>query len=206
MSQNTIAIRVEGGIFPPTIFDHIRTNRIGDPATRTANSYHLVGNQSVRDAANRSWSYLSGAWEAWRIALEEEGGEGSIYAAMTRDRWLLQLFTELGFGRVPTTTAITIGEATYPVSHMRQHVAIRLLGPGIDLEASAPRAPSAPRTPPAMPQEFRNGSEAHLWGFISNGRHLRLLRDSTALAVSAYVEFDLEAIFGGELFAEFLLM
>ena len=34
---------------------------------------------------------------------------------------------------------------------------------------------------------------------------LRLLRDSTALAGSAYVEFDLETIFDGELYPEFLL-
>ncbi|MGH3634773.1 MAG: Eco57I restriction-modification methylase domain-containing protein, partial [Mycobacterium sp.] len=35
---------------------------------------------------------------------------------------------------------------------------------------------------------------------------LRLLRDSTSLVGSAYVEFDLEAIFDGDLFADFLLL
>ena len=38
------------------------------------------------------------------------------------------------------------------------------------------------------------------------GRKLRLLRDSTSLAGSAYIEFDLDAIFGGELYSEFLLL
>lgn len=58
----------------------------------------------------------------------------------------------------------------------------------------------------AMVQELLNRSPAHLWALLSNGLRLRLLRDSTALAGSAYVEFDLEAIFDGELFAEFLLL
>ncbi|MCP9960547.1 SAM-dependent methyltransferase [Streptomyces somaliensis] len=57
-----------------------------------------------------------------------------------------------------------------------------------------------------MMQELLNASPDHLWGVLSNGRVLRLLRDSTALVGSAYVEFDLEAIFGGGDFSDFLLM
>lgn len=57
-----------------------------------------------------------------------------------------------------------------------------------------------------MMQELLNASPDHLWGILSNGRVLRLLRDSTALVGSAYVEFDLEAIFGGGDFSDFLLM
>ena len=57
-----------------------------------------------------------------------------------------------------------------------------------------------------MLQECLNRSEAHLWGVLTNGRQLRLLRDSSALATAAYVEFDLEAIFDGELFSEFVLL
>lgn len=41
---------------------------------------------------------------------------------------------------------------------------------------------------------------------LTNGRQLRLLRDSSALATASYVEFDLEAIFDGELFSEFVLL
>ena len=41
---------------------------------------------------------------------------------------------------------------------------------------------------------------------MANGRVLRLLRDSTTLTGQAYVEFDLEAMFDGELFAEFALL
>jgi len=58
----------------------------------------------------------------------------------------------------------------------------------------------------SLVQECLNRTEAHLWAIVSNGRQLRLLRDSNALATSAYVEFDLEAIFDGELFSEFVLL
>ena len=52
-----------------------------------------------------------------------------------------------------------------------------------------------------MVQELLNRSEAHLWAVLSNGLTLRLLRDSTSLVGSAYIEFDLEAIFDADLFA-----
>lgn len=60
--------------------------------------------------------------------------------------------------------------------------------------------------PQSLVQECLNRTEAHLWGVLTNGRRLRILRDSSALATASYVEFDLEAIFDGELFSEFVLL
>ncbi|WP_307845885.1 Eco57I restriction-modification methylase domain-containing protein [Saccharomonospora sp. NB11] len=60
--------------------------------------------------------------------------------------------------------------------------------------------------PQSLVQECLNRTENHLWGVVTNGRQLRLLRDSSALATASYVEFDLEAIFDGELFSEFVLL
>ena len=57
-----------------------------------------------------------------------------------------------------------------------------------------------------MVQELLNRSDDHLWAILTNATTLRLLRDSTSLVGSAYVEFDLEAIFDGELFTDFLLL
>ena len=57
-----------------------------------------------------------------------------------------------------------------------------------------------------MVQELLNRTDEYLWAILTNGRTLRLLRDSTTLTGFAYVEFDLEAMFDGELFAEFTLL
>src|SRR5262249_39052280 len=51
-----------------------------------------------------------------------------------------------------------------------------------------------------------NRSKEHLWGFVSNGLQLRLLRDSVALTRQPYVEFDLEAMLAGEVYADFVLL
>ena len=41
---------------------------------------------------------------------------------------------------------------------------------------------------------------------MSNGRVLRLLRDSTSLSGQSFVEFDLEAMFDGEVFSDFAVL
>ncbi|WP_202978831.1 Eco57I restriction-modification methylase domain-containing protein [Halomicronema hongdechloris] len=55
-------------------------------------------------------------------------------------------------------------------------------------------------------QEFLNRSDDHLWAFVSNGRRLRILRDNASLTRQAYVEFDLEAMMAGEVYADFVLL
>lgn len=206
--QGLHAVRVEGGILPATLFQHIQANDIGEAASRTPSSYHLAGRESIRDAASRSWTYLIGAWQSWREAQSREpGGSAGTGASLARERWLLVLLQELGYGRLPAHTGgLAIGEQTYPVSHLWQRVPIHLLGPGVDLDRRNPGVAGATRAPQAMLQELLNRSDEYLWALLSNGLRLRVLRDSTALAGSAFIEFDLEAMFDGELFAEFLLL
>ncbi|QFU98510.1 hypothetical protein KDY119_02026 [Luteimicrobium xylanilyticum] len=201
------AIRIEGGIFPAALFQRLTAGELGTAESRAARSYGLVGNESIRDAANRAWSYLAIAWRDWREAqAAAPGGECSTSAALARDKWLLVLLRELDYGRLPARTGgIQVDDdEPFPVSHLWQHVPIHLLGPGVDLDRRTPGVAGAARAPQAMVQDLLNRSDDYLWAILSNGRRLRLLRDSTALAGSAFVEFDLEAIFDGELFAEFL--
>lgn len=55
------AIRVIGGVMPSSLLAHLHDGTLGSPASRSAGSYHLVGTESVRDAAARAWSYLRGS-------------------------------------------------------------------------------------------------------------------------------------------------
>ncbi|MEU4626838.1 DNA methyltransferase [Actinoplanes sp. NPDC023801] len=200
------AIHAVGGVVPPGLLARIQAGELKDPAGLAPASYHLIGRETVRDAASRAWSYLRSAWTAWRehTATQPPGAHGTTAA---QQRWLLVLLRELGYGQVPALPGgYTIDDRNYPVTHAWQHVPIHLLGPTADLNHRNPDLPGATRAPQAMLQELLNRSDKHLWGILSNGLRLRLLRDSTALAGSAYLEFDLEAIFDGELYPEFLLL
>ncbi|WP_341925232.1 N-6 DNA methylase [Nocardioides psychrotolerans] len=132
--------------------------------------------------------------------------------AVTRERWLSQVLGDLDYGRVAATPVggLTAGEGTaakqYPVSHLWGSTPIHQLGWGVPLDTRSPGVAGAARAPHAMVQELLNRTDDHLWAIVTNGRILRLLRDSTTLTGFAYVEFDLEAMFDGELFAEFALL
>lgn len=199
------SLSLVGGVVPPSLVGRIVSGEVSDRASLSARSYHLVGTETVRDAASRAWGYLRGAWEAWRehdAAQRVGAGTGPA-----RERWLLPLLRELGYGQVPALpSGLTVEGSNYPVSHRWEHVPVHLVGPGVDLDRRNPGVAGAARAPQSMLQELLNRSDEHLWGLLSNGVRLRLLRDSTSLAGSAYVEFDLEAIFDGELYAEWLLL
>jgi hypothetical protein len=57
-----------------------------------------------------------------------------------------------------------------------------------------------------MVQELLNRTDDHLWAIVANDSTLRLLRDSSTLVGQSYVEFDLAAIFDGDLFADFTVL
>ena len=77
----------------------------------------------------------------------------------------------------------------------------------IDLDRRTAGVAGAARTSPhSLVQEFLNRSDDHLWGFVSNGLRLRILRDNVSLTRQAYVEFDLEAMMDGEVYADFVLL
>src|SRR5262249_39893186 len=127
--------------------------------------------------------------------------------SVTRERWLLPLFQELGYGRLPLAKAIELEDKKYPISHSWSHVPIHLVGCRIELDRRTPGiAGAAQASPHRWVQELLNRSEAHLWGFVSNGLRLRLLRDNIRLTRQAFVEFDVQAMFDGKVYADFSLL
>jgi hypothetical protein len=207
MATTYVGVRIQGGLLPAEVLSRLTA---GDAALGGLGSgdYHLAAHESVREAANRSWAYLTGVWTAYRAALSELPG-ADWATTLTRERWLSILLNELGYGRVPLTGAggIQVDDKQFAISHHWEHVPIHLLGARVPLDKRTAGLPgAATSSPQSMLQELLNRSEDRLWGILSNGNTLRLLRDSTALVGSAYVEFDLEAIFGGDLFSDFVLL
>ncbi|MEA3415014.1 MAG: DNA methyltransferase, partial [Thermodesulfobacteriota bacterium] len=68
------------------------------------------------------------------------------------------------------------------------------------------RTDSGPRmSPHALLQEYINLTE-HLYAIITNGIHLRLLRNSSRLIRLSFIEFDLETMMEEEHYADFAIM
>ncbi|MFE9691909.1 Eco57I restriction-modification methylase domain-containing protein [Micromonospora sp. NPDC005806] len=202
------AVHTIGGLIPADMLVRIAEGK--DVSGAKPADYRVIGSRSVRDDAERHWDYLKSVWKELReklpVAPEAETPADPTGLAVTQ--WLEPLFAELGFGRLTALGAAGItsddGAKTFAISHRWNHVPIHLAAWNAALDRRPAGGGSVP--PQSLVQELLNRSEAHLWGVLTNGRQLRLLRDSSALATAAYVEFDLEAIFDGELFSEFVLL
>jgi len=193
-------------VVPGGLLSRVRTGT--DLLGSASADYHLGAGESVRDAASRAWSYLQGTWASFRAALAGSP-ETDRATTLTRERWSLVLLRELGFGRVPTvpTGGLLVDDKAFGVSHLWEHVPLHLLGWRVELDRRSPGvAGAAQSSPQSMVQELLNRSDDHLWAVLCNGRVLRLLRDSRSLVGSSYVEFDLDTMFDGELFADFLVL
>ncbi len=210
-------VQTVGSLLPADML--VRISEGKEVSGSAATDYGIVGAFSVRDEAERHWNYLKGAWQALREKLPQGSaapGRGAAAAVpdptgLALGRWLEPLFAELGFGRLQPVGAAGLssddGTKSFPVSHRWTHVPIHLVPWDADLDRKPNGEGGQSSAPPqSLVQELLNRSEPHLWALLSNGRQLRLLHDSASLAGASYVEFDLEAIFDGELFSEFVLL
>jgi hypothetical protein len=198
-------IRTEGALLPA---DFLRQVAEGDSEIEglSLESYHLVPGEKLNEAINRSWNRLLGAWTAFKDA-SAKLAETDTGTALTRERWLLPLFQELAYGRLQTAKPFQIDGKSYPISHEWQTTPIHLVGCNIDLDRRTSGVVGAARTSPhGLVQEMLNRSEVNLWGFVSNGNRLRILRDNVTLTRQAFVEFDLAAMFDGEVYADFVVL
>jgi hypothetical protein len=198
-------IRSEGALLPADFLKKV----VGPKATLEGLSpadYHLPGTEKLNEAASRAWNHLIGVWAAFQSA-SRELKPGDRTTTITREKWLLPLFQELGYGRLQAARAAEIEGRPYPLSHSWQQTPIHLVGRDVDLDRRTPGVAGAARTSPhGLLQEFLNRSEGHLWGMVSNGLKLRLLRDNRSFTRQAFLEFDLGAMMDGQVFADFVLL
>jgi hypothetical protein len=187
---------------------------------QTATDYQLPLGMTANAAIARAWDAMLAAHREWHKALAKLPS-GDAATRVTRDKWLLPLLYELGWGRAEVVSGgLSVdpgpGETTtphFPISHRWSYpdaaspsawVPLHLLGAGVELDTKT--ASVTARAPQSMLQDYLNREPRALWAILSNGCKLRLLRDASALARQSYVEFDLDEIFTNQLYADFRLL
>lgn len=199
-------VRTAGLLLPVDLLTRIADGDSTVPGLEPQ-SYHLAPDERLNEAASRAWNRLLALWKSFQHTREKLPASDTG-TTPTRDRWLLPLFQELGYGRLQPQKAIEFDQTSYPISHgWADHVPIHLISFRHPLDRRTPGvAGAATRSPYSVMQELLNRSAQHRWGFLTNGLKLIILRDNAALARAANVEFDLEAMFDGEVYADFQLL
>ena len=195
---------------PREILDRLSARGSDLPGTDPTD-YGLVASERIADAVSRSWNRLVPLWADLAATLEAKAlpAPDRHATTFTRDRWLRPLLEELGFA--PSGLArgeITVEDRSYPISHRwGASVPVHQLGAKIPLDRRTPGVPgAAAKSPHGLVQEFLNRSPAHLWGIVTNGLVLRVLRDNVSLTRQAYLEFNLERIFSDNSYSDFTVL
>ena len=207
--QPFLNIRTEGALLPTDLLARLLEG--ANLEGLKPEDYHLGAGEKLNEAISRSWTRLLSLWTGFRKTMAALPS-ADLGTTLTREKWLLQLFQELGYGRLIGASAFEIDGKSYPISHLwhGQHyqIPLHLVSFRAELDKrSEQRIQGASKASPhGLVQEFLNRSEAHLWAFVSNGLRLRILRDNASLTRQAHVEFDLEGIFENEAYADFRLL
>ena len=197
--------RTEGSLLPADLLERVSDEDATLPGMTPA-GYHRSG-ERLNEAISRSWTTLQNAWSHFQSGRQTLPAD-DLGTTITRERWLLPLFETLHYGRLHTAERFEIEDKSYPISHSwGLNVPIHLVSYQVDLDKTMRGvAGAATASPHSLLQVFLNRSDDHLWGFLSNGCKLRVLRDNLTLTRQAYVEFDLEAMMNGDAYSDFRVL
>jgi len=202
--MNYPSIRIEGAILSPDILDRLEDL----PGQRPAD-FGLPPATKVKDEIARAWADAQDYWRIYQRKLEALP-RNSLATTETRNFWIVPLLGLLGYQLEYQNQSTPLGDKHYPLSHRTLNRALATVHiVGANDPAGLDRKPERTHGPRmsahALVQEYLNLSE-QLYALVTNGRLLRLLRDSSRLVKLTYLEFDLDRIFTDGLFADFALL
>jgi len=193
-------LTLEGGLFLP---DQLQKATQGLASAQQDADYRLPKGLKAKDEYSRAFQIACAQWQDFAQQLERR----DIDATQLTTRFVQELLRDaFGYSLSPARPQEVDGRH-YPVSFLAGNLPI-LVAPhtlGLD-DADASMAiegSSSRKTPFQAMQELLNASESLLWGIVSNGRQLRLLRDAASLTRPSFLEIDLTDLLGSKRYAEF---
>ena len=199
--MNYPSIRIEGAILSPDILD-----RLEDAPGQRPVDFGLETSVKVKDEIARAWADAQDYWRIFQRKLETLKADSP---ATTETRQQLDRPAP-GSTRLPARVPASRGRTERqdlphlaPRHQLAGNTPLHIIGyrepAGLDRK---PEKAVLRMSAHAMVQEYLNLQD-ELYGLVTNGRVLRLLRDSSRLVKLTYLEFDLDRIFTDGLFADF---
>lgn len=198
------SIRIEGGLLASDTLDELIAGKL---TGQKPADFGLDVRRNLTDeiaAVFTDTRALWGVFQNRRARLSEADSTTTI----TRDAWMIPFLGLLGYEMHYNQRAHEVDGATFAVSHRagepEDALPVHIVGVGQDLGRIA--SSGRPRlSPHALVQEYLNRTE-HVWGLVTDGETLRLLRDSTFVRRQAYVEFDLREMLEEQRFQDFAVL
>lgn len=198
-------ITITGSILAADVLNAIEQND-GIPG-QNDKDFGLPKGEKAKDLIARVYADARFYWQGFKIQMARlDEKEGDLGTSETRKFWVIPFLTMLGYDPVYAQQAARVQEKAYPISHRDMELdefPVHIVSYKDSLDRKV--KDRLRMSPHAMLQEYLNLTE-HLYGIVTNGLRLRLLRDSSRLVKLSYLEFDLERIFEEEHYADFALL
>ena len=198
------SIRVEGGLLGPDVLDQLLA---ADLPGQKSIDFGIEGRRNLTDEIAAVFADARATWDVFQNRMNRLS-ENDLATSVTRDAWVIPLLGLLGFETSYNQRAYDVDGQSFAISHRTSAASdappVHIVGARQELG----RIPASGRprlAPHSLVQEFLNRTE-HVWGLVTNGLTLRLLRDSTFIRRQAYIEFDLQAIIEEQRFHDFAAM
>jgi len=202
------SLRLEGSLLSAELLGQLDRS---ETAGQRPSDFGLPSGKAVKDEIALAWADAQDQWRIYRRKLDALSVDATA-TSETRHLWMVPLLRLLGWQLEPTDRGEVLPNAkNYRFSHRaadRGGFVVHLLGwrDSLDLKRDTHEGVAGPRmSPHALVQEYLNLTE-HVYALVSNGRQLRLLRDSVRFVRLSFVEFDLERIFTDGLYTDFALL
>ena len=198
------SIRLEGGLLGPDVLDQLLAADL--PGQKPAD-FGLEARRNLTDEIAALFADARVLWGVFQNRLARLRTDDPA-TTVTRDAWVIPFLGLLGYELRYNPKAHEVDGLSFAVSHRagdrEDAPPIHIVGAGQSLG----RVPASGRprlAPHSLVQEYLNRTE-HVWGLVTNGLTLRLLRDSTFIRRQAYVEFDLKALLEEQRFQDFMAL
>ena len=200
MSKHHSVLSVETFKLLGTLFAPDVLQRLFKGALDRDYAYGVPAGMTLADEYGRAFRIAVAAWKQFLSRREKEPQKA-------QRKFLESLFRDaLGFSLAPATDNTVpfrlAGPGTLPIffswfDDRFDETAPRFSGDGLSRRK---------RSVTQYAQEWLNERDDYLWAIVTNGRLLRLVRDSNSLTRPCWVEFDLERILSEERYADFTFL
>jgi hypothetical protein len=194
------ALYIEGGLLAPEWLTKVA--RL-DAAGQSEADYGVLKGLNIRDEIGRYWRVAQAQWADFALGRSRNADPQTL-----ADRLVVALLRDaFGFGSLAVVAPSVLAERAYPIGRAalqgRVPVVIAPGWSGLDTLAPAFGEGGRRRSAFGLAQEYLNAEDGALWGIVSDGVTLRLVRDNASLTRPAWIEADLARIFTEERYADF---
>lgn len=204
-------INIQGNLISEEILQKIDQ---AEAPGQTAAHFGLEQGANLRSEIEYAWSRIKLDWNYFADKSQNLPANDPYGTTLTR-RWMEQFLSSIGFNltRKRSYLAGDNGQ-TYQISHTDENMddfpvyIVNFLEPShpdkntLDIRTSGGTTRFSPH---ATMQEYLNVTE-HVYGLVTNGLSLRLIRDSGRLIKLTYLEFDLKRMLDEDKYSEFTVL